>query len=278
MQDKIEKIGKGSVIQHGSLNKRVYLMKLKEEDSPFIISQLNNLARKYGYTKLFCKVPDWAAPLFYANGFILEAQIPKCYGNKNDAFLVSKFLNSDRLLEIETEQLYEFSKMLLDAGILNKNLDRSSGFVVKSLGENESEQIAEIYREVFLTYPFPIHNPAYIENSMNEDVQYFGIEIKGKLVALASAEVDKSDLNAEVTDFATLPKARGKNLSVHLLQTIEEEMKKQGIKTLYTIARLNSIGMNKTFLKMGYTYSGTLIKNTNISGNIESMNVFYKHI
>ena len=181
MQDKIEKIGKGSVVQHGSLNKRVYLMKLKEEDSPFIIPQLNNLSRKYGYTKIFCKVPDWAAPLFYANGFILEAQIPKCYGNKNDAFLVSKFLNSDRLLEIETDQLCEFSKMLLDTGILNKNVfEKSSGFVVKSLGENESEQIAEIYREVFLTYPFPIHSAAYIANSMSEDVQYFGIEIKGK--------------------------------------------------------------------------------------------------
>ena len=27
-----------------------------------------------------------------------------------------------------------------------------------------------------------------------------------------------------------------------------------------------------------YTYSGTLIKNTNIVGNIESMNVYYKHL
>ena len=108
MQDKIEIIGKGTVIQHGDLNKRVYLMKLHEKDSPFVIHQINNLARKYKYSKIFCKIPARVAPLFYANGFILEAQIPKCYNNKETAFFVSKFTNSDRLLDIETEQLYEY--------------------------------------------------------------------------------------------------------------------------------------------------------------------------
>ncbi len=59
---------------------------------------------------------------------------------------------------------------------------------------------------------------------------------------------------------------------------MEIEMKNQGMKTLYTIARLNSIAMNLTFLRSNYKYSGTLIKNTNISGQIESMNVYYKQI
>jgi len=90
MQDTIEKIGQGSIIQHGQLNNRVYLMKLEENDSPFIIKQINNLARKYKYSKIFCKIPAWAAPLFYANGFILEAQIPKCYKGKEAAFFVFK--------------------------------------------------------------------------------------------------------------------------------------------------------------------------------------------
>lgn len=81
-----------------------------------------------------------------------------------------------------------------------------------------------------------------------------------------------------MTDFATLPDQRGKNLSVLLLNALEKSMKEQGITTLYTMARLNSIGMTKTFLKMDYCYSGTLIKNTNIAGKIESLNILYKHI
>jgi len=55
-------------------------------------------------------------------------------------------------------------------------------------------------------------------------------------------------------------------------------MKSLGIKVVYTIARLNSIPMNKTFLRLNYQYSGTLINNTNIAGKIESMNILYKHI
>lgn len=81
-----------------------------------------------------------------------------------------------------------------------------------------------------------------------------------------------------MTDFATLPAYAGNSLALMLLDAMDREMKNQGIKTLYTIARLNSIPMTLTFLRSDYQYSGTLIKNTNIAGKIESMNVLYKHI
>ncbi len=279
MQDRIEKIGKGSLIQHGDLNKRVYLMKLHKDDSPFVIQRINNLARKYKYSKIFCKIPAWAAPLFSTSGFILEAQIPKFYNNKEAAFFVSKFTNSDRLLDIETEQLYEFSKMLKEATTHRQNeIAENPSFSIKKLEKGNFEEIAAIYHEVFESYPFPIYNPNYILKTIDESVQYFGADIDGKLVALASAEVDSEGKNAEMTDFATLPQHRGQGLALLLLSRMEQEMKKQGITTLYTIARLNSPGMNKTFLRMNYTFSGTLIKNTNIAGKIESMNVYYKHI
>ena len=54
------------------------------------------------------------------------------------------------------------------------------------------------------------------------------------------------------------------------------EMKDKDIKMAYTIARAVSYGMNITFCKRGYTFAGTLINNTNISGGIENMNVWYK--
>ena len=131
---------------------------------------------------------------------------------------------------------------------------------------------------MFESYPFPIHNPRYILKTMEEDVQYFGAEKDGKLAALSSAEIDFRGENAEMTDFATHLSHTGNNLSSLLLRAMEKEMKKQEITTLYTIARLNSIPMNKTFLQNDYQYSGTLIKNTNIAGKIESMNVLYKYV
>jgi hypothetical protein len=47
--------------------------------------------------------------------------------------------------------------------------------------------------------------------------------------------------------------------------------------TGYTSARSLSFGMNITFCRRGYSYAGTLVNNTCISGDIESMNVYYKH-
>ena len=280
MQDKIEKIGNGSIIQHGQLNKRIYLMKLDSTDCPStIIQQINKLARENGYTKIFCKIPAYAAPLFLANGFLPEAQIPAFYNNKETAFFVSKFLSSDRLLEIETDRLVDLNKILQDKDsiTLTKPIEVPE-VKIRKLEKEDYEQITEIYREVFVTYPFPIYNPGFVLKSIQNGTQYFGAEAEGLLVALASAEVDEKGKNAEMTDFATLPQHRGRSLALLLLSTMEKSMKEQGITTLYTIARLNSLGMNKTFLKLNYTYSGTLIKNTHIAGKIESMNVLYKHI
>ena len=53
---------------------------------------------------------------------------------------------------------------------------------------------------------------------------------------------------------------------------------RKGFSTTYTIARSLSLGMNLTFAKGGYSFAGTLVNNTQISGQIESMNVWYKHL
>lgn len=279
MYDVIEGIGKGSIIQHGKQNDRIYLMKLSGQDSGIILQELSKLASENKYSKIFCKIPKHIAPLFFADDYVLEAYIPKFYNNQDDVFFVSKFLNSDRRLNIEKVQLSNLNQILTERPKKKKELkENRSEYQVRKLGRLDVEQIISIYGEVFESYPFPIHDPEYILKTMNENIQYFGAEKDGKLAALASSEIDKVGGNAEMTDFATHITHQGNNLSSLLLKEMEKEMKKQGIATLYTIARLNSIPMNKTFLRFDYQYSGTLIKNTNISGNIESMNVYYKHI
>ena len=279
MQDKIETIGKGTIIQHGKFNDRIYLIKLHQEDCPGVLGELRQIARENAYTKIFCKVPGWAAPAFFSDGYLMEAQIPKFYKKKEAAFFLSKYLNSDRLLGVEHESLAELGK-LLKTTIPGREPSGKAGIggEIKKLDLSYVGEITSVYREVFLSYPFPIHDPEYIIRTMKQNVQYYGIERKENLMAVASSEIDTEGQYAEMTDFATLPDYRGNNLSVRLLSKMEEEMRKQGIRTLYTIARLNSIAMNRTFLKLQYSYAGTLIRNTNIAGKIESMNVYYKHI
>lgn len=279
MHDVVEVIGEGSIIQHGVHNDRVYLMKLDERDIDIIIPEISKLAIGRDYSKLFCKVPKYIAPLFFADGYILEAFIPKFYNSQDDVFFVSKFLNPDRMLDIEKEKFAILYDQLSGKAKKKRNLNKqATDYRIRKLNTSDVKQITDIYREVFETYPFPIHNPGYIQKTIQEDVQYFGAEKDGKLAALSSSEIDFEGQNAEMTDFATHPDHTGNNLSTLLLKQMEIQMKKQGISTLYTIARLNSIAMNKTFIKNDYRYSGTLIKNTNIAGNFESMNIYYKQI
>ena len=278
MFDQIEKVGHGSVIQHGKLNNRIYLMKLDKEDFPMILDWINGLAKENSYTKIFCKVPFWVAPLFISQGYIIEACIPKFYSGKDDAYFLSKFLSSDRLRDIEQDKLEEITRQLISGSNKNNSVGLKPEHSIIKLKPEDSKRITELYKQVFDSYPFPIFDPEYIEKTMNNGVYYYGIEEKGNLIALASSETDMKAKNSEMTDFATLPKYRGNNLSIILLGEMEKRMKQEGFITLYTIARVNSIPMNKTFLKLKYRYAGTLVKNTNISGKIESMGVYYKHI
>jgi putative beta-lysine N-acetyltransferase len=203
--------------------------------------------------------------------------IPGFYQGKVGAFFLAKYLDSDRLMNLETSSLLEFSELLKNNQKKTPYSDKSS-IKIKHLDNNDVEQITDLYRKVFLSYPFPIHNPGYILKTMQENVHYYGVSKKKKLIAIASAEIDEKGANAEMTDFATDPDFRGKKLGQLLLEKMEMEMEAMQIKTLYTIARLNSIPMNKVFLNHQYLYAGTLLRNTNIAGSIESMNVFYKHL
>lgn len=135
-----------------------------------------------------------------------------------------------------------------------------------------------LYDHVFETYPFPIHDPEYLKETMESHVLYFGAFYEGDLVGIASSEQSLPQRNAEMTDFAVDPKHRGRQLAYHLLIKMEGHMKAAGMNTLYTIARAKSYGMNMTFKKAGYHYTGTLYNNTQIGGQIESMHVWYKSL
>ena len=142
----------------------------------------------------------------------------------------------------------------------------------------DAPRMSEIYTEVFPSYPFPVHDPEYLRQTMRENVVYFGVERNGLMVGLSSAEIDTTQKNAEMTDFATLPDLRGQGLARRLLLRMEDCMLRRGLRTLYTIARAASAGMNTVFARCGYHFGGTLVNNTNIAGRIESMNVWYRRL
>ena len=272
--DRIETIGH-SVVHHGKFNNRIFLLKYHDADRNQLTGWLNDLAAANGYTKIIAKVPAAAQPLFLMDGFTPEAFIPAYYKGEEDVFFLSKFLNEKRstIPEAPLQTLLE----LLTSGSENKSQSLPEQFSLSLAQPAHAEAMSNVFEQVFATYPFPVTDPAYIRQTMDEgSVIYFGIWDNNQLVGISSAEVDKKNKNAEMTDFAVLPAYRGKGLAYYLLEKMEEKLTELKYKTVYTIARLNSPGMNKTFINHGYHFSGVLKNNTNISGQIESMNVYYK--
>jgi len=278
MPDVIETLGR-SVIQHGKDSDRIYLMKLDPRDAATIVARLERLAETKDYGKLFCKVPVSAAKSFVQAGYQEEARIPRFFKGRMDAAFMCRFRKRERA------RVSEEQRALIAQALKLAEEKRASGVAepalnhhVRQLNEEDVPQLAVLYRAVFPSYPFPIFDEAYLRGTMATHIRYFGAFEGHRLVAASSAETDTEARNAEMTDFATDPVYRRQGLAVQLLQTMEKDMQAAGFATLYTIAREVSVGMNITFARCGYRFGGTLINNTQISGRVESMNVWYKNL
>ncbi len=273
-KDKVEEF-QGSTIQHGPYNDRIYLMRLADRTSADFPQQLISLAEAKGYSKIFAKVPEEASADFMQAGFVKEAEIPGFFSGRTNAFFLGYYLNNARKQEDDVARLENILHIAEDKQKTAVPAPDAQ-FRLRQCLEDDVLEMAAIYDQTFASYPFPIHEAEYLLETMQTHVAYFGAEIDGELAALASAEMDREAANAEMTDFATLPEQAGNNLSLHLLEKMEKAMQEQGISTAYTIARAASPAMNITFARAGYRFAGRLKNNTNISGSIESMNVWYK--
>jgi len=277
MADRIVRLGR-STIQHGKENDRVYLIKLADEDMPELLDNIDRLAREKDYGKVFAKVPARWLSRFTEAGYASEALVPFFFEGKEDCHFMARYYDRQRGVEPAQKEIAKVISLAREVKPGTRS-EPSSGYTVKRCQPGDCPEMAELFGTVFETYPFPVEDPEYIDRTMDGDVIYFGAKDRNdQLVSLASAELDPKAANVEMTDFATAPTHRRKGLARRLLRVMEEKMREKNMAVAYTIARAKSIGMNKTFAYAGYKYGGTLIRNTQICGELESMNVWYKQL
>jgi putative beta-lysine N-acetyltransferase len=275
--DHVEEWG-AARIQHGPANDRVYLMRLGGEEPAETERRITELCRERGYGKAFAKLPASSVAPFIAAGWQMEAYVPGFFHGTEDAlFLCTYFKEERRSCLHETGELRRLGEQLKQIRTQEAS-PLPSGMSICRCAADDVKEMAELYQTVFDRYPFPIHDPEYLRSTMESHVDYFGLRAGGRLVGLSSAEKETAEMNAEMTDFAVHPEYRGMGLAMTLLREMELRLAREEIRTLFTIARLHSPGMNATFIKSDYRYSGTLFNNTSIAGGLESMNVFYKQI
>jgi putative beta-lysine N-acetyltransferase len=275
--DIIENV-KGSTIQHGPYNNRIYLMRLNTGDTKGLIAILDEMALKNGYGKIFAKIPapEWNA--FKSADYIKEAVVPGFFTGKTDGFFVAKYVSARRQRAPNAENLSHPVKQSGEGSVNNIHRTGRATRDIVSCKPSDAADMSVIYQEVFKSYPFPIQKPTYLKRMMKEGVRYYCIRIEGRIAAIAATETDLACENAEMTDFATVSKWRGRGLAGMLLSHMDKKARARGLKTAYTIARAASHGMNSVFQNNGYNYAGLLINNSQICGSIQSMTVWYKHL
>lgn len=287
-----------SQVQHGPESDRVYGMKLAPGDMPEILDELEELAREKGYGKLFVKTRGRFRKDFLDRGYLAEAMVPHFYGPEEDGLFMGKFLDPDRAREARSERVEEVLRVASQERMAAAETEAdgaesprsgreapgeevflespSPGLTVREATSRDAQALAACYRAVFDSYPFPIHDPAHLRKEQEAGTRYFTVWEEEALVAASSMEPGGAPGAVEMTDFATLPSHRGMGLATHLLALMDRRAMEAGERVAYTIARAVSFGMNITFARRGYIFGGTLVNNTQISGAIESMNVWYK--
>ncbi|MFI8687485.1 putative beta-lysine N-acetyltransferase [Rossellomorea sp. NPDC077527] len=230
-------------------------------------------AESYRLDKVIVKAKAKQVSWFMERGFILEGGV-NGYFNGDRAFFLSRFLTDDRR---NSSYWRKEDEILLAVQQLDRQ-ELVGDRTISVATEEYAEKLADLYREVFMLYPVPLHDPDYVKESMKNGTIFVYIEQDGRIVSAASAEISSTYKNAELTDCATRPSHRKGGYMKHLLRRLEDELINQNIFCAYTIARALSFGMNAAFHQLGYTYGGRLANNCIIFDKMEDMNLWERDL
>ncbi|MDY9928043.1 MAG: putative beta-lysine N-acetyltransferase [Methanosarcina sp.] len=149
-------------------------------------------------------------------------------------------------------------------------------YTLRPAVQADASAMASIYCQGFQFYPTPLHMESYLLKTMYSNALYLLVEKQGKIVSLASAEMDPENGSAEITDCLTVPSERGKGLMKELIVALEKELSARNFLSAYTLCRASSYGINTAFASLGYAYTGRLVNNCRIGRGFEDMNIWCK--
>lgn len=259
-----------------TINKRLIVHAYSwREVTPFV-SELFEVSREDGLDKLIVQAQeaDWETLL--SLGFLMEGKIESFFSGK-PVYYMSKFFSEERQLS----QAWMAEEEVLESVLLDRKPQKikplAPSWTISRAKRGDVAEMVELFAKVFDTYPSPLTDPQYLAQSMENDI--FVIIRDGKrIISAAGAEIDRAAGHAEMTNCATLPEYRRFGLMNHLFAKLEAELSKAEIRSLFSIARAKSHGMNRVLVQHGYAYCGRLANNCDICGGFEDMNLWAKEL
>ena len=194
-----------------------------------------------------------------------------------DALCVSFFIDKKREISKYSE---EEDKIIYKSVVENKKNSKikKHNHLIRTAGLSDIPQMIKLFSNVFETYLSPVFSIDYLEKVMNDNILFKVAVENDKIISIASADMDKCNMNAEITDCATYPEHRGKGILTNLISDLEQELQQSGFNILYSLSRAINPGINKSLANLDYKYCGRLVNNCHICGTYEDMNIWVKRL
>lgn len=268
----------GKLIQVEPISQRIKVYQLPYQRMETTLKAIKSLAIRKKCDKLIFYVTDEERRRVQHPDLLFEGVI-RGFFRGEDAYIYSLFLNPKRKRSSVRTQEKQAMKWGRPQSGTSRGTVLSESYVMRFPGEQDSYLMSELYRTVFRSYPTPMHDPRYVSRLLQKpNVHFTIVEHRGEVVSACSADILPSFQCAEMSDCATLPQHRGKGLLSYQFSYLINKMRKQGIYTLFSYSRVKSAAMNLINVKHEFTYGGCMIRNSNISGGLEDMNIWYKKL
>ncbi|MDD4529394.1 MAG: putative beta-lysine N-acetyltransferase, partial [Bacteroidales bacterium] len=229
-----------------------------------------------GFSKIISNCRIRLLKPFRSNGFVIEGIINGFFQGE-DAYCISYFIDPQRQAVPQKEE----EDSILYHCVSDTNRFSPQGkhkYTIRLANVRDIPEMVKLFSTVFKSYPSPVFSMEYLEKVMNEHVLFKVAEEDREIISIASADIDKLNLNAEITDCATYPEHRGKGMLSNLIYSLEADLKEKGFRTAYSLSRAINPGINKALSRLGYKYGGRLVNNCHICGGYEDMNVWVKNL
>ncbi|SDJ12197.1 putative beta-lysine N-acetyltransferase [Salimicrobium halophilum] len=194
-----------------------------------------------------------------------------------DAYVYALFLDEKRNIRSATEK----EKRVLQTAFsyaTKEEGEAGKSYYIRRAQKADRFGMSQLYKQVFASYPTPMDDPDFILEMMESGVYAMVGEYEGRIVSSCAGDWMPLYNACELTDCATLPEHRGKGLLVSQARRILEACRERRVKTIFSYSRSLSTGMNIINARLGFKYGGRMVRNSNIAGSFENMNIWYRNL
>ena len=207
-------------------------------------------------------------------GFKIEGIMPGFYQGRQDCAVLGAYPDASRQSLTNSLQTNEVLELVRNKP---KKTNRK-GAETRKAEIQDADSIANLLAFTFSQYPTPSGEPSYIRSMIEDGIPFRVVEIDGRVVACASADLVREAKTAELTDCASLPECRGKGFMQAILDDLMEDLRELGYPTAFTLARSSVAGVNVAFHRLGFEWRGTMPQSCRIGEGIEDMNIWSRYL